>query len=131
MTEVCHGVGQSWRAKFAGAVWASTVVVLDVFWEYHTQVPLTEDQHLVGEFVLTVRTNLSAKQFARGQRGGILTARMPTSARTASKEEFDWSEHSQAGMSPFGVVPAFYPLEDGVGKFVAGFPGSCVEDFEL
>ena len=36
--------------KFAGAVWASTVVVLDVFWEYHTQVPLTEDQHLVGEF---------------------------------------------------------------------------------
>ena len=45
--------------------------------------------------------------------------------------ELDRSEHSQAGMSPLGVVSAFYPFEDGVGKLVAGFPGSCVEDFEL
>jgi hypothetical protein len=45
--------------------------------------------------------------------------------------ELDRPEHSQAGMSPFGVVSAFYPFEDGVGKFAAGFPGSCVKDFEL
>jgi hypothetical protein len=50
MTEVCHGVGWSWRAKFAGAVRASTVVVPEVFREHHMQVPLTEDQHTVGEF---------------------------------------------------------------------------------
>jgi hypothetical protein len=45
--------------------------------------------------------------------------------------ELDRPEHSDAGMSPFGVIPAFYPLEDGVCKFVAGFPVSGVEDFEL
>jgi hypothetical protein len=50
ITEVCRGVGWSWRAKFAGAVWASTVVVPDVVREHKTQVPLTEDQYAVGEF---------------------------------------------------------------------------------
>ena len=50
MTEVCHGVGWSWRAKFAGAVGSSTVVVPEVFREHHMQVPLTEDQYSVGEF---------------------------------------------------------------------------------
>ena len=50
MTEVCHGVGWSRRAKFAGAVRSSTVVVPDVFREHHMQVPLTEDQYPVGEF---------------------------------------------------------------------------------
>jgi hypothetical protein len=44
MTEVCHGLSWSWRAKFGGAVRASTVVVPDVFREHHMQVPLTEDQ---------------------------------------------------------------------------------------
>src|SRR2546423_7715940 len=50
ITEVCHGVGRSWRAKFAGAVRSSTVVVLDVLREHHTHVPLTEDQYAVSEF---------------------------------------------------------------------------------
>jgi hypothetical protein len=36
--------------------------------------------------VRTVRTRRSAKQFAREQRGGILTTSMPASAITASKE---------------------------------------------
>jgi len=34
----------------AGAVGWSAVVVLKVLREYQTQVPLTEDQHSVGEF---------------------------------------------------------------------------------
>jgi hypothetical protein len=34
--------------------------------------------------------------------------------------ELDRPEHSQAGMPPFGIVPTFYPLEDGIGKFIAG-----------
>ena len=38
------------RAKFAGAVRPSTVVVPNVLREHHTQVPLTEDQHAVGAF---------------------------------------------------------------------------------
>ena len=50
VAEVCHGVGRSWRTKFAGAVRSSTVVVPDVLREHHTQVPLTEDQYAVGEF---------------------------------------------------------------------------------
>jgi hypothetical protein len=50
IVEVRHGVGRLWRAKFAGAVRPSTVVVPDVLREHHTQVPLAEDQHAVGEF---------------------------------------------------------------------------------
>ncbi len=41
--------GAGW-AKFAGAVRSSTVVVPNVVCEHHTQVPLIEDQHAVGEF---------------------------------------------------------------------------------
>ena len=37
-------------AQFAGAVWPLTVVVSNVFREHRMQVPLTEDQHAVGEF---------------------------------------------------------------------------------
>jgi hypothetical protein len=40
-------------------------------------------------------------------------------------------EHSDAGMAPFGVVPAFYPLEDRVGKRGPRFPSPGVEDLEL
>ena len=36
--------------------------------------------------VRTVRTKRSAKQFARGQRGGIFTTSIPASARTASND---------------------------------------------
>ncbi len=37
-------------AQFAGTVWPSTVVMAKVLGEHQTQVPLTEDQHAVGEF---------------------------------------------------------------------------------
>jgi hypothetical protein len=50
MAEVRHGVGRSGRAKFAGAMRPSTVVVPNVLREHHTQVPLAEDQYTVGEF---------------------------------------------------------------------------------
>jgi hypothetical protein len=40
--------------------------------------------------VLAVSTNRSAKQFALGQRGGIFTTSMPTSARTASNDTVNW-----------------------------------------
>lgn len=43
-------MSRSWRAKSAGAVRPSTVVVPNVFRDHHTQVPLTEDQYAVGEF---------------------------------------------------------------------------------
>src|SRR3954451_20370197 len=41
------------------------------------------------------------------------------------------TEHSNAGMAPFGVVPALYPLEYRVGKLGAGLPAPRVEQFEL
>jgi hypothetical protein len=45
--------------------------------------------------------------------------------------EGDWAAHSDAGMAPVRVVPALYPLEDGVGKFIPGPPYSWVEQLEL
>jgi hypothetical protein len=50
IVEVGHGVGRSWWVMIAGAVGSSAVVVLTVLREYQTQVPLTDDQHAVGEF---------------------------------------------------------------------------------
>jgi hypothetical protein len=43
----------------------------------------------------------------------------------------DGAAHFDAGMASVRIVPAFYPLEDGVGKFVAGGPRFRVEQFEL
>lgn len=51
-----------------------------------TQMSLAEDQHRSVSSDLTVNTNLSANQFALGQRGGIFTAAIPALARTASKD---------------------------------------------
>src|SRR5687767_13353485 len=39
--------------------------------------------------------------------------------------------HSDAGVASLRVVPALYPLEHGVGKFVACLPGFPVEQLEL
>jgi hypothetical protein len=50
-------VVRPWWVKFAGAVRPSTVVVANVLREHHTQVPLTEDQHAVGEFGSEVDPN--------------------------------------------------------------------------
>ena len=62
------------------------VVVLRVLGKDVAQVSLAEDQHPVGELCPHCQTKRSAKQFARGQRGGILTTSMPASARIASND---------------------------------------------
>jgi len=41
-----------------------------------------------------------------------------------------WGEHSYAGMAPYRIVPAFYPLEDGRGNLGASCPDSGVEKFQ-
>jgi hypothetical protein len=50
MVEVGYGVGWLRWARFAGVVRLSIVVVANVFREHQTQVPLTEDQHMFGQF---------------------------------------------------------------------------------
>src|SRR3954447_15342650 len=45
--------------------------------------------------VLTVSTKRSAKQFARGQRGGIFTLSMPAPVSTASNELVNWPARSR------------------------------------
>jgi hypothetical protein len=50
MAEVHGGVGRLRRAKVAGTVQPSIIVVPNVFREHYTQALLTEDQHAVGEF---------------------------------------------------------------------------------
>src|SRR6187551_1143757 len=45
--------------------------------------------------LLTVKTKRSAKQFARGHRGGIFTASIPAPARTASNDAVDWPARSR------------------------------------
>lgn len=47
---------------------------------------------------LIVRTNRSAKQFARRHCGGILTTRMPTSARTASNDVVVSRRHTRCAL---------------------------------
>ena len=45
--------------------------------------------------VLAVSTKRSAKQFARGQRGGIFTVSIPAPARTASNDAVNWPARSR------------------------------------
>ena len=59
------------------------VVVGRVPGKHLVQVSLAEISMRSVTSVLTVNTKRSAKQFARGHRGGILTTSTPTSARTA------------------------------------------------
>ncbi len=54
--------------------------------QYAAKVLLREDERSVGDLVRAVRTKRSSKQFARGQRGGILTTLMQASAMTASND---------------------------------------------
>jgi hypothetical protein len=50
VVKVGDGVGRLRWAQFAGTVRPSTVVMANVLREHQTQVPLTKDQHTVGEF---------------------------------------------------------------------------------
>jgi hypothetical protein len=50
IAEVCPGMGRLRWAKVAGAVGSSTVAVPNILGDHHMHVPLTEDQHSIGEF---------------------------------------------------------------------------------
>ena len=50
VAEVREGVSRLRWAKATGTVGPLTVVVPNIFCDHYTQVPLTEDQHTVGEF---------------------------------------------------------------------------------
>jgi hypothetical protein len=43
----------------------------------------------------------------------------------------DWAVHSDAGMTPVRIIPAFYPLEYGVREFFSCFPGPGIEQLQL
>jgi hypothetical protein len=107
MTEVCHGVGWSWRAKFAGTVWASTVVVLDVLGEHYMQVPLTEDQYPVSEF----GSDRADEPFCE-------TIRLLTSRRNPDDADADVSKDSiEGGGELTGPIPDEEPeLREAIAK---------------
>ena len=62
------------------------VVTGGVYGKYLAQVPLAKISIRSVTSVGMVNTRRSAKQFARGHRGGIVTTAMPASAITASNE---------------------------------------------
>jgi hypothetical protein len=64
------GMIGAWREKSPRPVWSPTVAMGAVLGKYGPQVPLTEDQDGSASSVLAVSTSRSAKQFARGHRGG-------------------------------------------------------------
>jgi hypothetical protein len=72
------------RAQVQRSMRPPRAVVRSAGRERPAEVPLAEDQHAVVRSVRTVNTNRSAKQFARGHRGGILITSIPASANTAS-----------------------------------------------
>ena len=74
------------RVQLAAAVVSAPVVVGLIFGQDRPQVPFAEDEHPVGDLGPgSEHGNRSAKAFARGLRGGIITPRIPALARTASK----------------------------------------------
>jgi hypothetical protein len=74
------------RAELAAAMGPSPVVVPGIFGQDRPQVPFAEDQHPVGDFGPGSEDESFGIGVARGLRGGIFTASMPASARTASND---------------------------------------------
>jgi hypothetical protein len=58
------------------------VVMGGVHGKHPALLTLAEDQHPIGDLVRTVNAKRSARQFARGHRGGIFTTSMLASAMT-------------------------------------------------
>jgi hypothetical protein len=59
--------------------------VADVVGQHHFEMSPGDDEEVVEAISRTVRTNGSAKAFARGDATGVRIASMPTEASTASK----------------------------------------------
>src|SRR3954471_5486964 len=68
--------------------------------------------------VRTVNTRRSAKQFARGHRGGILTTSMPASAKTASNEAVNCPARSRTRNR--NRAPLFVEVHDEVAGLLGG-----------
>jgi hypothetical protein len=62
------------------------VTAMDVAASSGREESLVEDQQTIVTSVRIVKTMRSAKQFARGQRDGILTTSMPASDNTAPND---------------------------------------------
>jgi hypothetical protein len=77
---------RTWRAQLQCSVRPMSVVMHRIPVKYAAQVSFPEDQRSGVSSVRTVNPRRSAKQFARGHRGGILTTSMPAPASTASNE---------------------------------------------
>jgi hypothetical protein len=72
------------RAELAAAMGTTSVVMGLVLGQDRPQVPSAEDEHPVGDLCPGGEHEPFRVAFARGLRGGIFTASMPASARTAS-----------------------------------------------
>jgi hypothetical protein len=83
---IYNGVVRSRWPELAGAVRPAAVVVADVFRQYRTEVPFTEDQQSVGEFGSEgVYESFGEGVRPRAARGSFDHAKA-ASARTASKD---------------------------------------------
>ena len=85
----------SWRTQVSGSMRALGVVVRRILGEHRAKVPLSEDQHAVGEFGaggqdeafgVTVRPRAASR---------ILTTSMPASWNTASNDAANWPARSR------------------------------------
>ena len=96
--KILHGViGPGWL-ELECAVRSSPVVVLGILGHHDAQVSFAEDRHPVGDFSPggehePLRIGVSREDFG----AGILTASIPASARTASKEALNCPARSRIG----------------------------------
>ena len=93
--EMQGGMIGAWRAKLECSMWPSAVVVGAVPREDGRRCRSPKIRMRSVSSVLAVRTKRSAKQFARGHRGGIFTVSIPAPARTASNEVVNWPARSR------------------------------------
>jgi hypothetical protein len=75
-----------WRAQLQRSMRPSPVVVSGVVGKHPAEVPLSEDQHPVGELGSDGQHDAFGEAVRPRQRGGILTTSMPASNSTASNE---------------------------------------------
>ena len=104
LARVDGGMISAWRNKSKRSMGPLPVVVGAIPGEDGPQVTFAEDQDAVGELGSDGQHESSAKQFALGQRGGIMMVSIPAPTRTASK----------GGGELAGAVPDEEPEPGGV-----------------